>query len=162
MLVFELMKRLYDIISQQYSGIWKWIMRILFWLRSWFFDLEYKGIPKDKIEELLDYWKTYILPVLHYEIDVFDCDDYAMEFVAFVKKKLALDHGIKVNGVGIAIGTVCLSDGTCGKHAWNLAIIDNDIKFIEPQLGEILEWDSNEKVFKASDKIKYWLEAVII
>jgi len=158
--VLELISKLHGIISLQYSGLMKIVMRILFTLRSWFYDMVYHGVKSDLFVRLLEEWRRDVLPRLHYEVDTFDCDDYAMYFSTWAKMR-AREEGVKANGFGVAIGTVCVQD-SCGGHAWSIAIVDDHIVFIEPQLAEILIFDRNEKVFKASDKAKYWLQAVII
>jgi len=126
------------------------IAKLLFYLRSWFFDVRYKAIPRSELDNLLAVWKRSVLPSLKYISDLFDCDDYAEYMAVWLKMKT------KTNGAGVALGSVEKGWASYG-HAWVVAVVKDGskiaIEFIEPQTGEYVTKDIGKS---------YKLEAVII
>jgi len=149
----ELMNRVAQlVIKTNEKWYWKLLRYIMFFFRSWFFDLKYKTISLSELEQILREYDQYLKRYkLEYEIDYFDCDDYAVTFKAFATRRT------KANSVGIAIGIVSKPDeGILGGHAWNIVILDNgNIVFVEPQTREWFEPNVS------SDGFIYELQAVI-
>lgn len=144
------------------SSKFLWIFRrVLFFLRSWFMDLEYNTMSEELLAQLLNEWKNNVLPNLHYSGECFDCDDYARYFQVWLKQK-AEEAGLACfNGVGLALGVLYTPDGeVAGGHAWNIVLAHDSqgqakLYYVEPQLGEIVDG-------QASDGFQYELMAVII
>lgn len=151
---------------QHVDGI---IPKILFGLRSWFFDVRYKPIPRDTFAYYLDIWKRKILPNLHYRYDYWDCDDFAEFFASWMKLMTG------TNGVGMSIGVVKTPQGVY-RHAWNGALVMKDnieLVFVEPQTGDIVFMNTplvpsagvktlgRTIIANGKDEWKYKLRAVI-
>jgi len=139
-----------------------WIFRrLMFMLRSWFFDLQYYTIEVDDLLEALGKWKDEVLEQIQYLPEIHDCDDFALYFKVWLQSYLLRELGKPFNGVGVAIGSVFRDGELLGGHAWNFVVVQNGdniyILFIEPQLGEIIP--SNNI---SSDGFEYVLQAVII
>lgn len=144
-------KCLKRIVSEAPSPIHKLIRTILFGIRSWFFDINYKELTKEQLFNLLKDFKKYLEQYgLHYENEYFDCDDFAVALKNFAVVNY------KTNGVGIALGILKKDGEVLGGHAWNIAILDNgDIVYIEPQTCE--HFYSN----KSPDGFEYELLVVV-
>jgi len=165
-LVNNLISKILGDFRDQYGGSWVnkvlWIIRrVLFFMRSWFFDLEYISVDKGVLDEFLEYWRKEILPKLHAVPEVFDCDDFARYFVFKLREYVKEKYGVDYNGNGEAIGNVYSGGSLLGGHAWVIALVDTvdevgKVVFVEPQLGEYLV------NMESSDGWKYELQAVII
>jgi len=113
------------------------INKLLFFFRSWFFDVEYTPLSYNEIKEFLEYWVEHELPLLTYVEEKFDCDDFAGYFKYLVVKAL------KKNGVFRAIGKVYYKGEFLGYHAWNGVILeDGTVAYIEPQTGDLFYGDT--------------------
>jgi len=143
------------------KGSWIcWFKKMFYYVKTWYFDITYIPIPQSILNELLNEWKNNVLPGSKYIAEIWDCDDFASYFKGWFQRKLVFDRQLKLNGVGIALGTVYDSRGNeLGGHAWNILVVEKDggadVVFLEPQTGEIFE-DTSSKGYK------YELEAVII
>lgn len=137
-------KELYYKVLSRVDGFFS---KLLFGIRSWFFDEEYYSIDSSTFNKLLERWRN-ILKNLHYVADKWDCDDYA-EYFASVMKLWS-----KTNGCGMALGILCEGD-TCGGHAWNICLVGNEVIEVEPQVGQLVT--ELEKTYN----IKYKLKAVL-
>ena len=138
-----------------------WIFRrIMFFARSWFFDIFYYSIKLEDLEDALEDWKEQILDDISYLPEVFDCDDFAQLFKIWLMEWAKDNLNEHINGVGLALGIVSKEGRILGGHAWNIVLVDTDegtkIVYVEPQLGEIIEGDTS------SDGFTYTLQAVII
>jgi len=138
-----------------------WVFRrLMFFLRSWFFDITYYGISLGELEEALEAWKREVLDHLQYVSEVFDCDDFAVYFKSWLQKYIRERYDKLINGVGIALGMVYKDYQLLGGHAWNIVVIEEpgikSIAFIEPQTAEIITGSKTE------DGFEYMLQAVII
>jgi hypothetical protein len=127
------------------------IKKLLFFIRSWFYDGTYVTISEDKLKKLVNDYITFILESrLKYIEDVFDCDDFAEMLKCFSK----LENG---NSIGVAIGSLYYGDKYIGEHAWNIAILDDKkIKCIEPQTGEIFDCKKTNDGFVYDLKYVIW------
>jgi len=162
-LIVKIMQKFKD----QYGSTWKSRLmyifrRILFMMRSWFFDVEYRSVPRQWIEEFLEYWKKNILPNLHYEAEFFDCDDFARWFIFKLREYIHNKYSIWYNGNGETLGVVYHNGELLGGHAWVLVVDDTEeeigrIDFVEPQIGEFLDDNLN-----SSDGWHYEIQAVIV
>ena len=137
-------KELYYRVANRVDGLFS---KLLFGIRSWFFDEEYYSIDSSMFNKLLERWRN-ILKNLHYVVDKWDCDDYA-EYFASVMKSWS-----KTNGCGVATGILC-EGKICERHAWGICLVDGEIVEVEPQLGKPVT--ELEKTYN----IKYKLKAVI-
>jgi len=109
-----------------------WINKLLFFLRSWFFDVEYEPFDENELKEYLKEWVEKELPKLAYAKEKFDCDDFAGYFKYWLIKKSGK------NGVGRAIGKVYCDGEFVGYHAWNLVVLTSGaIAYIESQTGDM-------------------------
>ena len=109
-----------------------WINKLFFFLRSWFFDVEYTPLTYLELKEFLEYWVNEVLPELAYASERFDCDDFAGLFKYMLVKRLGK------NGVFRAIGKVYYKGEFLGYHAWNGVILeDGSVAFVEPQTGDM-------------------------
>jgi len=138
-----------------------WIFRrIMFFARSWFFDIQYYSISLEELQEALEKWKEYVLDNIQYLPEIFDCDDFAMYFKTWLQSYVMQEMDKPFNGVGVAIGYVVEDGKLLGGHAWNIVLVDTDegtkIVYVEPQLGEYFFGDTS------SDGFTYTLQAVII
>lgn len=118
---------------------------ILFLVKSLFRDMYYKPIDMLVLREYLKMWINGELVKLEYAPDVFDCDDYACYFKAW----LTLKSG--KNCVGEAIGEIVLPTGEKGLHEWNVVLVRNggnrvEVMFVEPQTGELFEKETCENI----------------
>lgn len=129
--------------------------KMLFGVKSIFFDIMYKTLNDTDIIKLLDDYRRVIEEnKLSYEFEYFDCDDFALLFKAFASMKY------RTNGVGLAIGLVKLPDGSIGGHAWNIAVrSDLTIVHIEPQTCEVLKRVNGRVI--SEDGFEYMLQYVI-
>jgi len=159
----------------QYSGsVWSKLAyifrRIMFFARSWLFDMEYHTIPLDMLEEAMEVWAGEYLPYLIYQGEVFDCDDFARHFTVWLKDYITCQGLIRecietplpvFNGVGLGLGYLEDKDGNVlGGHAWAVVLVtvgeEPMLVYVEPQTGEVM-WDNESR-----EGYKYILEAVII
>jgi len=153
----ELYRKLLKILKMNSSSYIEYVFRrILFSFRSWIFDELYYPVSLDALLDALDYWRTEVLPGLVYTPEVMDCDDFAIQFINFIRRYLYNNYNEETNSIGIALGVIYKSNELLGGHAWNIILVNNSVYFIEPQLGEIL------LNLKSSDGFKYKLLAVII
>ena len=139
-----------------------WVLRrIMFFMRSWFFDLQYYSIKLEDLKEALNTWREYVLDNIQYFPEVFDCDDFAIYFKVWLQSYMHEEKHKPFNGIGIALGNVFKDGELLGGHAWNIVLADiagvNCILFVEPQLGELLSI-----TMRSSDGYEYVLQAVII
>jgi len=109
-----------------------WINKLLFFLRSWFFDVEYEPFDENELKGYLNEWIEKELPKLAYTKERFDCDDFAGYFKYWLIKRSGK------NGVGRAIGKVYCDGEFIGYHAWNLVILTSGVVvYVEPQTGDM-------------------------
>lgn len=162
----QLVMMILKLFKDQFGSTWTskllWIFRrLMFFMRSWFFDVMYYSVNVDDLIDALSYWRKYVLENIEYLPEVFDCDDFATYFKVWLQSWIYASKGIRVNGVGIALGVVYKDGRLLGGHAWNIVLVDNGgrqyVLFVEPQLGEIIT--SNNI---SSDGWKYELQAVIM
>jgi len=162
----QLIAMILQLFKDQYGGSLLnkilWIFRrVIFLMRSWFFDIQYYTIDVDDLLDALSKWKEEILNNISYLPEIFDCDDFAMYFKTWLQGYIQQEKDTPFNGVGVAIGQVFRDGELLGGHAWNFVVVQNGdniyILFIEPQLGEIIP--SNNI---SSDGYEYVLQAVII
>jgi len=137
-----------------------WVFRrLLFFMRSWFFDIFYYSIKLEDLEDALEDWKTQVLDDISYLPEVFDCDDFAQLFKIWLMQWAKNNLNQHINGVGLALGVVSKEGRILGGHAWNIVLVSTDegmkLVYVEPQLGEIIEGDTS------SDGFTYTLQAVI-
>jgi len=152
MLSFTLASKLLRrVISEAPTPLHKLIRAILFNIRSWFFDLFYFPLSKKQLSKLLDDFKRYLEEYcLHYENELFDCDDFALAF-----KHFATVH-FKTNAVGVALGMLKKDGKVLGGHAWNVVLLGNgNIVYVEPQTCEIIYGNVS------LDGFEYELQAVV-
>jgi len=151
--------------KDQWGNTWisklLWIFRrIIFFARSWFFDIFYYSIKLEDLEDALEDWKTQVLDDISYLPEVFDCDDFAQLFKIWLMEWAKDNLNQHINGVGLALGIVSKDGKVLGGHAWNIVLVSTDegmkLVYVEPQLGEIIEGDTS------SDGFTYTLQAVII
>lgn len=123
------MEQLAAMCEDQVDGFWA---KLLFGIRSGFFDAWYYPVEEDEMDNLLYAWRTNVLPRLHYVVDKWDCDDFSEYFASLIKL------WSKTNCCGMAIGVVETSKGEFG-HAWNICLVQHgntyNLAWIEPQLG---------------------------
>ncbi len=116
-----------------------WLRKLVFYIKSCFFDTRYKCITIDELEQLLKIWRENILPKLRYQLDFWDCDDFAMYFASWLKLKTKTNCGGMVIGVLNGFG-----------HAWTPVLVKNyddvDVMFVEPQLGRIVEVNKEDVI----------------
>jgi len=151
------------IITDKYicKGSWIcWLKKMFYHIKTWYFDITYIPIPYNILNEVLNEWINSVLPGLKFTAEIWDCDDFASYFKGWLQMKLVFDMKLRLNGVGIALGTVYDRRGNeLGGHAWNILVVEKngnpDTVFLEPQTGEVFE-DTSSKGYK------YELEAVII
>jgi len=162
----QLITMILQLFKDQYGGSLLnkilWIFRrILFFARSWFFDLQYYSIKLEDLQEALEKWREYVLDNLEYMPEIFDCDDFALWFKTWLQSYMHEEKHKPFNGVGIALGNVFKDGELLGGHAWNIVLVDvggtTCIMFVEPQLGELLS-----STMRSSDGYEYVLQAVII
>lgn len=138
-----------------------WVLaRVLFAMRSWFFDLIYNSMPEWMLDEALARWREEVLPGLPYQGEYTDCDDFAARFNVWLRD-YARGNGIPAfNGVGMAIGYLEKDGAVLGGHAWNVVLVTGeagtDLVFVEPQTGERVEGGVSP------DGYRYRLLAVIM
>ncbi len=72
-----------------------------------------------------------------YVTDKFDCDNFALQFMARVNMKY------KLNGCGLVIGKV-----PNGYHAWNIFVAPDGLYYFEPQTGQVIEIGTEEYIGK--------------
>ena len=151
MLSFELMwKCAKKAMSDTTNPLAKIVRLILFFLRSWFFDLEYKEFTMQEFQEVVNKFRQWCEEKqLHYKYEYFDCDDFAMEFKSFCAREF--NH----NGVIIALGMVSKDGRVLGGHAWNIVIIEGRLYYFEPQTFELIDGNTS------TDGFKYELMAVV-
>jgi len=136
------------------------IKGIMFATRSWIFDTEYIPVDEQVLNEALAKWKNEVLSNLVYKPEIWDCDDYASLFKAWLQKYLVFEKQLRINAVGIALGRVYdkKTGELLGGHAWNIVLVNKpvgfDVKFVEPQVGIVFDHDT--------DTWEYELMAVII
>lgn len=121
------------------NRIIRWIRRFFFYSRLHIFDMVYYIVSYDDMVEIVRDWIENIRPQLEYYMDVFDCDDFAVLFKAYVGFKYLL------NSVSVNIGYLYRLGELLGGHGWNgfIYYIDNPLEnlklaYIEPQ-SKILE-----------------------
>jgi len=148
-------KLLRRVVSEAPTPIHKLIRAILFAVRSWLFDLVYYPIPEGGLIELIEDFKKYIKDNnLHYENDVFDCDDFALAFKNYVTVKM------KTNAVGIALGILKAGkvhdletgeeheEQVLGGHAWNIVLLTSgELVYVEPQTCEYFRGNTSPDGF---------------
>jgi len=161
-LIDMIIKRFKDQYGNSLTSKILWILRrVLFFMRSWFFDLFYYSISIDDLMEALKDWKNEVLDIIEYLPEVFDCDDFAVYFKSWLQSWARAKKCKAFNGVGIAIGMLFKDYQPVGGHAWNIVLVHSGsrvyIVYVEPQLGEIIP-ESNI----SSDGYEYYLQAVII
>jgi len=120
-------------VSRLVDGI---VDKLLFALRSWFFDSAYVPVTTDAFNDVLERWRRNILPRLRYRYEIFDCDDFARYFASWAGLKTG------TNAFGIAIGIVETPSGSYG-HAWNVVLVGSSggqilVTMVEPQLGAVI------------------------
>jgi len=141
----------------------KLVRAVLFAARSWFFDLVYYPISEEKLKQLLQDFKKYLEEhSLHYENEVFDCEDFAIAFKHFA----AVYY--KTNAVGLALGLLKTTkvydleaeeeheEQVLGGHGWNIVLLTSgELVYVEPQTCEYFR--GNE----SPDGFTYELLAVV-
>jgi len=121
-----------EVIALLYARVKGVLNKILFSIRSWFFDVEYVPFTKEEIRKYLKEWVEKELPKLVYTSERFDCDDFAGYFKYWLIRKSGK------NGVGRAIGKVYYDSEFLGYHAWNFVVLeDGVVAYIEPQTGDL-------------------------
>jgi len=160
-LIVMLLERLRDQYGKSLISKILWILRrVLFFMRSWFFDLFYYSISIEDLQEALEDWKNEVLDVIEYLPEVFDCDDFAVYFKSWLQSWARAKKRKAFNGVGIALGQVYKDGRLLGGHAWNIVLVHSGsrvyIVYVEPQIGEIILGNIS------SDGYEYYLQAVII
>jgi len=166
---FELFDALFELFVRQFhEKILTW-SRLGFAINSFIVDECYYPITKSQLDEFLEYWRSNVLPDLHYRIDVYDCDDFAMH----MKVKAMEYFEYQYNSFGFAWGYLCY-EGICVGHAWHLFVLKDygyglekygfGIVFVEPQTGdELVLIEKNGYVeIRSSDGFRYWFMGVII
>jgi|GEM_PF-6056119 len=163
----QLVMKILSKFRDQYGGSWInkllwWLRRVLFMVRSWFFDLEYYTVKKEWLDEFLEYWRNNILQNLHGQPEVFDCDDFSRWFIFKLREYIHNKYGVWYNANGEALGILYKDYQILGGHAWVVVVVDTSdepakVMFIEPQIGEYLNDDMT-----TSDGYMYKLQAVII
>jgi len=162
----QLIAMILQLFKDQYGGSLLnkilWIFRrVIFLMRSWFFDIQYYSISLEELQEALQKWKEYVLDNIQYLPEIFDCDDFAMYFKTWLQSYVMQEMDKPFNGVGVVLGAVLKDGQLLGGHAWNIVLVDvggvTTIVFVEPQLGELLS-----TTMRSSDGYEYVLQAVII
>lgn len=161
----QLMAMVLGKFRDQYAGsfwdkLWFILRRVIFFARSYFMDVLYVPIKLEELEEALEEWRREVLPNTKYMPEIMDCDDFAFYFKVWLQKWTAEHTKAPSNGVGVAIGALSKGSEVLGGHAWSIVLVmtehGEDVVFVEPQTGEILE------NFKSSDGYEYTLQSVII
>jgi len=148
-------KCLRRVVKESPSSIHKLIRAILFSIRSWFFDLEYYPISEEELQSLLREFKDWLREHgLHYENEVFDCEDFALAFKVFVTVRK------KTNAVGLALGLLKTTkvydldseeeheEQVLGGHGWNIVLLnDGSLVYVEPQTCEYFYGDESPDGF---------------
>jgi len=137
-------KCLKRIVSEAPSPVHKLVRAILFGVRSWFFDVIYYPISEEELKQLLQEFRDWLREHgLHYENEVFDCEDFALAFKVFVTVRK------KTNAVGLALGILKTTkvydldsgeeyeERVLGGHGWNIVLLSNgELVYVEPQTCE--------------------------
>lgn len=97
-------------------------------------DVGYKYVSLGEIKRFI-LWDTD--NELSYRVDVFDCNNYALQLMAHFKFVDA--HKLGNGSFGIAWGPTPM-----GYHAFNIAYADGKILFIEPQTDELWSFEDNK------------------
>jgi len=85
------------------------------------------------IKEAVSYCRK-VYPFPKYKTAIMDCDDFAI----LLKGLMSAEFGI--NDFGIALGMTPM-----GYHAFNLARVEGNRVFVEPQTGEVFEINDASK-----------------
>ena len=139
-----MLKCLKRVASEAPSTLHRLIRTILFGVRSWFFDLVYYPISEEQLKQLLRDFRRYLEEHnLHYENDLFDCEDFAIAFKHFA----AVYY--KTNAVGLALGILKTTkvydleseeeyeEQVLGGHGWNIVLLTSgELVYVEPQTCE--------------------------
>lgn len=88
-------------------------------------DLRYTTKEDKDLFDFLEKYKTLELP--KYIPEKYDCDDFAWVF-----KAKALE--VNLLGTGFVVGK-----GKGGLHCWNICVTIDNVYFIEPQTGKIVD-----------------------
>jgi len=131
-----------------------WWAKLLFGIRSHFYDLKYYPCMEDQLETFLKYWRREVLPELAYTPERFDCEDFAFLFKALLVKHTG------ANCAFLAGGGVYENGELLGLHGYNCVLLPNRIVFVEPQIGEILE-DRDGKIYANDINWEYRLLWVV-
>jgi len=164
----KLLDALFSIYIKQFHPIrriWAWFN---FTTNQFITDEKYYIPTLSELYDFISKWVRDYLPLMHYKYDVFDCDDFSMEF----KVKAQDFFEYKYNGFGFAWGLLCF-DNYCGGHAWNIVLLSDygygrqeygfGIVFVEPQTGEILQIVEDKYLrIVSKDGFRYVFYGVII
>ena len=104
-------------------------------LRPWIFDRKYETISRLKLKQLL--YENRI-DKKKYVKDSFDCDDFALQLHAAIKRKGNYAFG-EVHGT---------FRGNSTYHAVNICICKHCIVLIEPQTDKIWTCTEDDKVYR--------------
>ena len=142
---------------------------LLFLINSFITDEYYYPITKQEMDDFLSHWVNNVLPNLHYALDIFDCDDFAMHMKVIASQYF----GYECNGFGFVWGFLCY-EGVCVGHAWHLFVLKDygyglekygfGIAMVEPQTGdELMFVEKNGYLkIKSPDDFLYIFMGVII
>mgnify|MGYP000035210721 CR=1 FL=1 len=165
----KLLDLLFEVFVKQFHEKPESWSKIGLLINSFITDETYKPITKQQLYDFLNYWISSIIPNLHYVLDIFDCDDFAMH----MKVEAAKYFGYEYNSFGFAWGFLCY-EGVCVAHAWHLFVLKDygyglekygfGIVFTEPQIGEELMFIERNGYLsiESSDGFKYIFMGVII
>jgi len=131
-----------------------WWAKLLFGIRSHFYDLKYYPCTEDQLETFLKYWRREVLPELAYTPERFDCEDFAFLFKALLVKHTGANCGF------FSGGAIFEDDSYLGNHGYICVLLPSRVVFVEPQIGEILE-DCDARIYAPDINWEYRLLWVV-
>ena len=110
-------------------------------------DKDYRGIPSKDFQRIVfDCWFPNDEPA--YKSEIFDCDDFAVCFMAAVKTRWA---NISRGKESLAFGYISADVMNKGQHAFIWHLDDFGlIHFYEPQTGELVDYKLNSTTLAES------------
>lgn len=126
----------------------KWYYKLALACRSQLYDEYYDPASREELRTFLSYWSYDVLPQLVYTHETFDCDDFAFLFKALMVKYT------RKNCCFFVVGRLYKDGELLGGHAFNaVAIVDREVLFVEPQIGEVLT--AVDKRLRSTDGYEY-------